>query len=105
MAPSTKMDMKLLQFVQTRIEYVRCVALSGSGIGLVTEQFAASFQQHLSLVDHAGHEVAIQMHESLKESSLPAETVDACNRAIQGKVNLAIGAELTNPADNQRQRC
>ena len=105
MAPSTKMDMKLLQFVQTRIEYVRCVALSGSGIGVVTEQFAASFQQHLSLVDHVGHEVAIQMHEALKVSSLPAETVEACNRAIQGKVNLSIGAELPNPADNQRQCC
>ena len=106
MAPKSqaKLETKLLQFVHSRLEYMRCVQKTGEGLETATAQFSTSFAAHLSLIGHISHEVAVQIFDALQGSIMPAETVTACNLAVQAKVSLAVGL-TASPVDNQRQLC
>ena len=68
------MEVKFLTFTQSRLEYCRCVHRAGTGVELVSKQFAETFLTQLTLLDNIGHVVAVQIYEAFSNSCLSPET-------------------------------
>ena len=102
--PTDRAAKLLLKFVNTRVEYIKCLTTSGASLQSASEESAKYLAQNLSAIPALNPETAADIIKLLQNSPMVEEQVELCIRAVQAKVTLADADPLdAEKKDTTRQ--
>ena len=102
--PTDRAAKLLLKFVNTRVEYIKCLTKSGTSLQSASEETAKYLAANLGAIPALNPETATDIIKLLQNSPMVEEQVELCIRAVQAKVTLADADPLdAEKKDTTRQ--